>query len=120
MSAAPAVRLESPVAVRAARTVRDYARIAADPSALDTALSRLPRHISKETVAGWRALAAAGEVETLASELIVSHYDPAYRRQGQTRARPELAVVGIGSLADAALERAADQVAAAVDAFSPS
>ena len=120
MAAAPAIRLESPVAVRAARTVRDYADFAADPAAIDTALTRLPRHISKETVAGWRALAAAGEVETLASELIVSHYDPAYRRQGQTRARPELAVVGIASLADAALERAADQVAAAVDALSPS
>ena len=120
MAAAPAIRLESPVAVRAARTVRDYADFAADPAAIDTALTRLPRHISKETVIAWRALAAAGEVETLATELIVHHYDPAYRRQGQTRARVELAVVGIASLADAALERAADQVAAAVDAVSPS
>ena len=120
MAAAPAIRLESPVAVRAARTVRDYADFAADPAALDTALTRLPRHISKETVAAWRALAAAGDVETLATELIVHHYDPAYRRQGRAGERKELAVVGIGSLADAALERAADQVAAAVDAFSPS
>ena len=119
MAAAPAVRLDSPVDVRAARTVRDYANFAADPAAIDTALTRLPRHIGKQMVAGWRALAAAREVETLATELIVHHYDPAYRRQGQTRARPELAVVGIASLADAALDRAADQVAAAVDAFSP-
>jgi len=118
MAAAPAVRLESPVEVRAARTVRDYADFAADPAALDTALTRLPRHISKETVAGWRALAAAGEVEALATELIVHHYDPAYRRQGQARARRELAVLVIGSLADAALDRAADQVAAAVDALT--
>ena len=71
-------------------------------------------------MAAWRALATAGEVETLAAELIVHHYDPAYRRQGRAGERKELAVVGIGSLADAALERAADQVAAAVDAFSPS
>ena len=60
-----------------------------------------------------------GEVEALATELIVHHYDPAYRRQGQIRARPELAVVGIDSLADAALERAADQIAVAADAFGP-
>lgn len=119
MSAAPAVRIESPVAVRAARTVRDYAEIATDPSALDTALTRLPRHLSKQAVAGWRALAAAGEIEALAAELIVHHYDPAYRRQGETRARRELAVVGIDALADVALERAADQVAALWRAFSP-
>ncbi|HYD27821.1 tRNA 2-selenouridine(34) synthase MnmH [Brevundimonas sp.] len=118
MSAAPVVRLESPVEVRAARTVRDYAEIAADPAALDTALTRLPRHLSKEMVAGWRALAAAGEIEVLASELIVHHYDPAYRRQGQTCARPELAVVALGSLADAALAGAAEQVAAVVDALT--
>jgi len=114
MSAAPVIRLESPVAVRAARTVRDYAAIAEDPAALDTALTRLPRHIGKQTVAGWRALAAAGEIEALAAELIVHHYDPAYRRQGHG-ARTELAAVEIGSLDDAALRRAADQVA---DAFN--
>jgi tRNA 2-selenouridine synthase len=120
MAAAPAIRLDSPVPVRAARTVRDYATIAADPSALDAALTRLPRHISKETVTAWRALAAAGEVDALATELIVHHYDPAYRRQGQAGARPELAVVSIGSLAEAELERAADQIAAALTRLSPS
>ncbi|MBW8303565.1 MAG: tRNA 2-selenouridine(34) synthase MnmH, partial [Brevundimonas sp.] len=114
MSAAPRIRLDSPVPVRAARTVRDYAAIAADPSALDVALTRLPRHIGKETVAAWRALAAAGQVEALATELIVHHYDPAYRRQGQGRARPERAVVAIASLDDAALQRAADEVEAAL------
>ena len=117
MSAAPAIRLESPVEVRAARTVRDYAAIAADPDALDRALTRLPRHLSKQVVAGWRALAAAGEVEALAAELIVHHYDPAYRRQGGT-ARTEVARVEIGSLDEAALGQAADHVAAAMDRLS--
>jgi tRNA 2-selenouridine synthase len=110
MSTAPAIRLESPVPVRATRTVRDYAAIAADPSALDAALARLPRHLGKQMVAEWRALAAAGAVEALATELIVHHYDPAYRRQGETGARTELAVVSIGSLGDSALETAADQI----------
>ena len=119
MTAARAIRLESPVEVRAARTVRDYAVIAADPAALDAALTRLPRHIGKDTIAAWRALAAAGEVGTLATELIVRHYDPAYRRQGEGRGRTELAVVGIASLTDAALEQAADEVAAAVGRLSP-
>ena len=113
MTAAPAIRLESPVAVRAARTVRDYAGL--DAAAIDAALTRLPRHISKETVSAWRALAAANERLTLATELIVGHYDPAYRRQG--RPRTELAVVQIASPADAALDRAADEVAASLRAL---
>ncbi|MGZ9098955.1 MAG: tRNA 2-selenouridine(34) synthase MnmH [Brevundimonas sp.] len=119
MSAAPRIRLDSPVPVRAARTVRDYAAIAADPAALDAALTRLPRHIGKETVAAWRALAAAGEIEALATELIVRHYDPAYRRQGQAGDRLERVAIEIGSLADASLGQAADQVVAALDRFSP-
>lgn len=119
MCAAPAVRLESPVAIRAGRTVRDYAAIAADPAAINTALNRLPRHLSKETVTAWRALAAAGEVEALATELIVHHYDPAYRRQGAAHGRAELARIEIASIDDAGLEAAAGEVAAALERLSP-
>ncbi|HWQ86050.1 tRNA 2-selenouridine(34) synthase MnmH [Brevundimonas sp.] len=118
MSAAPALLIDSPAAVRAARTVRDYADIAADPAALDAALTRLPRHIGKETVSGWRALAAAGETEALAAALIVDHYDPAYRRSGRTGDRVVRAVIRIGAPDDEALEQAADQVAEEMGAIS--
>jgi len=114
MAAAAVIRLDSPVEVRAARTLRDYAGFGANPAALDTALSRLPRHISKQMVAEWRALAAARDGEAFALQLIVQHYDPAYRRQGQGRNRAERAVVAIASLDDAALEHAADAVEAAL------
>jgi len=115
MRAAPRIRLESPVPVRTARTVRDYAMIAADPAALDKALTSLPRHIGKATVAEWRTLAAAGEVERLAAELIVHHYDPAYRRQAQAGARVALPAIIIEALTDDALARAADAVMAALE-----
>ena len=114
MSRAPAIRVESPVEVRAARTVRDYAGL--DDVAIDAALGRLPRHVSKETIAGWRALAAAGDRLALARELIVHHYDPSYGRQGGSGARERLATVAVDSLDEAELERAADAAAAAVQA----
>ncbi len=114
MAAAPVIGIDSPVAVRAARTVRDYADIAADAAALDQALNRLPRHHSKETVAGWRAMASAGEVGALAEALIVAHYDPAYRRAG--RAREAAAAVHIGALDETALAAAADEIAARLSA----
>ena len=114
MTAAPVIGIDSPVAVRAARTVRDYADIAADRAALDQALTRLPRHHSKETVAGWRTMASAGEIGALAEALIVAHYDPAYRRAA--RAREAAAAVRIDSLDDAALSAAADQIAGRLSA----
>jgi tRNA 2-selenouridine synthase len=114
MSVAPVIGIDSPVAVRAARTVRDYADIAADAAALDRALTRLPRHHSKETVAGWRTMASTGEIGALAEALIIAHYDPAYRRAG--RARETAAVVHIDALGDAALSAAADEIAARLSA----
>ena len=114
MAVASVIGIDSPVAVRAGRTVRDYAGFAADPAALDLALSRLPRHHSKETIAGWRAMGAAGEVAALAEALIVAHYDPAYRRAG--RAREAAVAVRIDALDDAALSAAADEIAARLSA----
>ncbi len=114
MGSAPAIRIDSPVAVRAARTVRDYADIAADAAALDLALTRLPRHHSKETVSGWRAMGAAGEIAALAEALIVAHYDPAYRRAGG--GREAAAGVRIDALDDPSLSAAADQIAARLSA----
>ena len=65
-------------------------------------------------MAAWRKLAATGDRLTLATELIVHHYDPAYRRQGGAATRNRLATVAVDSLDDGSLERAADDVAAAV------
>lgn len=114
MAEAPVIRLDAPVAVRAARTVRDYAAFAADAAALDEALARLPRHHSKETLKGWRALAAAGDLERLAEALIVAHYDPAYRRAGPRREDPA-AVVRIDALDGAAVADAAEAVCARLE-----
>ena len=88
--------------------------LAADAAALDLALTRLPRHHSKETVTGWRAMAAAGEIGALAEALIVAHYDPAYRRAGG--GREAAAVLCIDALDDPALSAAADQIAARLSA----
>lgn len=117
MADAPVIRLDAPVAVRAARTMRDYAAFAADAAALDQALARLPRHHSKETLKGWRALAAAGDLETLAEALIVAHYDPAYRRAGHKQEHPA-AVVRIDALDEAALAAAANEISARLEDLS--
>ena len=102
------IELAAPVAARTAHIVEVYADIAADPAALDTALSRLPRHHAKATVAEWRAMAARGEIAALVQALIEDHYDPAYSRSAD---RPVLGVVPLQALSGADLDRAADEVA---------
>jgi tRNA 2-selenouridine synthase len=75
-------------------------------------LGRLPPHHSKDTIVAWKALARAGDTETLAAALIAEHYDPAYRRQSARRDRPLLRRIEMAGVSDADLDRAADAVAA--------
>lgn len=111
MLAGRRIRLDAPVAARAAFSARAYADIAGDPAAMDGAFARMPRHIAKSVIADWRSLAAAGDHEALAAALIEAHYDPAYRRSGAGGDDP-VAIVDTGDLTSAALDRAADEIAA--------
>ena len=116
MSAAPVIEIAAPLEDRVAFTLGAYAGIASDAAALDAALGRLPRHIGKETVAAWRALVAAGDLETLVRQLMEIHYDPAYRRTGAGRGRPVLRRLPLAGLTPAALEAAAATIVSALDA----
>jgi tRNA 2-selenouridine synthase len=118
MSAAPVIEMTMPLAARVAHVVETYADIAADPAALDQALTRLPRHHAKAAVSEWRDMAARGEIAALAAALIEAHYDPAYRRTGQARDRTVLDRVRVTDLTAAGLTAAARDVMRALDAGS--
>jgi tRNA 2-selenouridine synthase len=90
MQDAVVVLLDAAMDARVARIVADYADIAADPAALDEALTRLPRHHPRTAIGRWREMAAAGEIAALAAELMEHHYDPAWTRAAQARARPSV------------------------------
>jgi tRNA 2-selenouridine synthase len=111
MQGAPVVEITAPVAARAEFTCATYAQIASDPAALDAALTRLPRHLSKALIAEWREMAAAGRVRDLAEALIRDHYDPAYARSWVSRGSAgetiQLNVVDAEAVASGADELAA-------------
>jgi len=107
MQASPVVEITAPVAARADFTCATYAEIASDPAALDAALSRLPRHLSKALIAEWREMAAAGRVRDLAEALIREHYDPAYARSGASRGRAALSRLELLDLTGPSLAEAA-------------
>lgn len=114
MRDAPRIVLEAPVAARACFLASRYAGLAADPAGLARRLDGLRPLAGHETVDGWQALLAAGEVEALAAALIGSHYDPAYARLRRGDDSPVIARIDAGRLDAAALDRTARAVCAAL------
>ena len=94
MGTGQVITLSAPLAARARHIVETYVEIAADPDRL----SRLPRHHARATVSEWRAMAARGEIEPLAGQLMAAHYDPAYARTSDRRDRTVLGTVTLTTL----------------------
>jgi tRNA 2-selenouridine synthase len=119
MTEAPRIVVKAPPAARARYLARVYAESVQDIDALEGLLHRLPGRHGRKTVAAWRALAEAGEFETLAGELIEAHYDPAYARSSRIETRRSLGTVEMAGLSDADQTEAADRIAALVGRFRP-
>lgn len=116
MSVAPVIELAAPMVARVAHIVEHYADIAADPAALDEALTRLPPHHAKAVITEWRAMAARGEIADLAAALIKAHYDPAYLRTAEVRNRAVLKRLAVTDLTADGLAETAREIIAALDA----
>ena len=116
MRDAPVALLDAAMEARVARIVADYADIAADPAALDEALTRLPRHHAKTVIARWREMAAAGEISALAAELMERHYDPAWSRARAAQARPATLAV---RLDDPGAKNLGEIARTVIDALDP-
>lgn len=95
MAAAPRVQLEADLPVRVRHILDHYSWIASDRPALLDAIDRLPSHHSKVRKTDWKAMAEAGELESLVAGLITDHYDPAYARGMTRRKVPVLGKVSL-------------------------
>lgn len=111
MQQAPRITLSAPVEARTRHILDLYGDIADDKGALDAALSRLPRHHSRETLALWRSLAASGATAPLVEGLIRAHYDPSYDRWTARQDCTSLGAVDV-NLTPEGIAQAARQIAA--------
>ena len=114
MTEAPRITLEVPPEARARYLAGVYADTIQDLDALTALFARMPGRHGRKRIAAWRALAEAGDLDALASELIELHYDPAYGRVASLDTRPRLGAVQIPELTEAEQEAAADRIAAMV------
>jgi tRNA 2-selenouridine synthase len=102
----------TPTCARAAYLVRAYGDLIADPARLDHVIGLLRPLHAAEVIAGWQAMALAGDHAALADDLMARHYDPRYARH-RARAEVPVTVIDVDGLDD--LPALAGQVAAAVN-----
>ncbi|MBV7410637.1 tRNA 2-selenouridine(34) synthase MnmH [Maritimibacter sp. DP1N21-5] len=72
--------VQAPLAARAAHLIEAYPDIADDPDRLAATLGKLARYHGHAKVEEWLGLAEARNGMALASDLIATHYDGAYKR----------------------------------------
>ena len=80
MRASPCVEVCVPHAARLDYLLRDYAYLGDRPEWLASRFEPLKPLHGKEVIAAWQAMALAGNLPQLFSELATRHYDPAYTR----------------------------------------
>ena len=80
MRAADCVAVEAPVAERVQFLIREYRHFLTEPAWLKAQLLRLTQLHSKVTVEKWLKAIDESQWETLVTDLLELHYDPAYRK----------------------------------------
>ena len=76
----PDALIEATTAQRVVLLKEEYQHFLADPAALGQKLGFLTELHGKERIGRWQEMAFRGEWDTLVSELLEQHYDPAYSR----------------------------------------
>ena len=80
MRASECLSLQTDTATRVALLMDEYRHFFSDVEKLGALLDCLVGMHSRERIAEWKALAAAGEWPALVARLLEEHYDPAYLR----------------------------------------
>lgn len=114
MKSATRVQIAAPVAERASFLTRVYADVMSDLSEIETRLDLLRRLQGHDKVDHWKGLAAAGEFQMLAEELIRDHYDPGYHKVRARQGAEADLVLETDSLKDGHLQKLADRIVDAV------
>lgn len=112
IGAAPRLRLEVPVAARAAYTAAAYHDMAEDPARVAGIVGALASLHPADRIAGWQDLVSARDWAGLAEGLLRDHYDPRYLKHRLRYAEREKGVVALDDLRD--LDAAAAWVEAAL------
>jgi tRNA 2-selenouridine synthase len=80
MRASSCILLHSAIEVRVTLLLEEYRHFVENPAALEAQLDCLAGLHGRETIARWKSLAARQAWRDFVAQLLMEHYDPAYRR----------------------------------------
>ena len=105
------IYLTAPVSERVKLLLEDYPHYALEPLTMVEKLEALKASVGREEVAFWRSLALDGQAARLFERVLLTHYDPSYRRANQrsqvssdANVSIELPALGSGQLVKAAID----------------
>jgi tRNA 2-selenouridine synthase len=107
MREAPVLRIEAPLAARAAYLATAYPDLLEDADLLRSRIDSLRPYHAATVIEGWQDLARRGAYVEFAAALIEAHYDPRYRRAPRRR---EGAAIELEGLSDGHLDRLAERL----------
>jgi len=110
MCTAPMIEMYCSTAERAQYLVNTYRDLTDDPVRLMDVLGRIPERYGRKTLDLWLSLAESGDYQSLALQLMETHYDPAYNRWDRNHPHARLAKIGLDNLSNASLTTAAGEI----------
>ncbi len=110
MRVAPRIRLTAPLDARARYLARAYSDVTNDQLVLQSTLTEFARYHGRDQIRAWQGLAAAGEFESLAKDLMQRHYDVRYGKSWVGRESRPYGEFAFDDLTEADIDRAADSV----------
>jgi tRNA 2-selenouridine synthase len=107
------IRLDTPMPERVKLLMQDYEHFLRDPALLAQRLAPLRALHGHKVIEEWQKLAGEGKWYALVEDLLVRHYDPAYRRSIATNylAPKETLVLEAGALDEIGLRCLAERLA---------
>ena len=115
MTEAPRIIVSAPPAARAVFLASRYEDVINDPARLAARLAPLRAVRGNDIIDQWVSLSRQREYVALSRSLIETHYDPAYAKSQGRHAFHKIAEILIETLDAAGLERAATEIATAIN-----
>lgn len=112
MQGAARISIEVPVQERVAFLLEDYAHLRSDPEHLSRLIDGMASRHGYDVTRHWQEHLHSGDWESLATALIVEHYDPAYARSSARKSGAVLGVLEAEELTSSSIECLAREVSA--------
>ncbi|MDB2389940.1 tRNA 2-selenouridine(34) synthase MnmH [Alphaproteobacteria bacterium] len=110
MRSAKTALITASVSARVAFLKRDYQHMTSEPQRLLPLFDGLVKRYGHDIIDNWKALCASGDWDGLVTDLLETHYDPAYKRSANAHGHDVILTIDGGELDTLSIAKAASQL----------